>query len=115
MSSLRNTDATPGRWIEVCELARIPRQGAQAIEISGRKVAVFRTLADEVYAIENACPHRKGPLAEGIVHGDKVTCPLHSWVMDLKTGQAVAPDVGCVPKYPAMLDKGVVYLYVDAE
>ena len=73
-------------------------------------VGVFRTHEDRVFALDNACPHKKGPLAEGIVHGNSVTCPLHNWVFDLETGQAQGADQGQVATYPARVDDGRIWL-----
>ncbi len=77
-------------------------------------IAVFRTASDEVYAVRNACPHRQGPLSEGIVHGCRVTCPLHEWAVDLDCGQVVAPDVGEVHNYPVRVVEGRVCLRLVA-
>lgn len=82
--------------IDVGRLADIPRRGARLVRLPGIDLAVFRTGADEVFALDNRCPHRGGPLAEGIVHGRFVTCPLHNWVIDLSTGEAQGADSGCV-------------------
>ena len=75
-------------------------------------VSLFRTAGDQVFAITNSCPHKKGPLSEGIVYGHRVTCPLHNWVLELENGEVVAPDVGCAPTYPVRLDGDVVYLSI---
>jgi nitrite reductase (NADH) small subunit len=80
----------------------------------GRPVAVFRTADDEVFALVDRCPHRGGPLSEGIVSGRSVACPLHNWVIELDSGQARAPDVGCAPRVPARIEDGRIYLRLDA-
>ena len=79
-----------------------------------RGMRMIKELAagDEVFALDDRCPHKAGPLSEGIVHGHKVTCPLHSWVIELADGQAVAPDVGCAPPVPVKLVDGTVWLKV---
>ena len=97
-------------WTAVCRLEDIPRLGARTVETSIGRVAVFRTREDEVFALEDRCPHRGGPLSQGIVHGRRVTCPLHEWVIELETGTAVAPDEGCVLAVPARVDDGRVAL-----
>ncbi len=74
----------------------IPLRGARIVRLAGIDLAVFRTAAGEVFALDNRCPHRGGPLSEGIVHGRSVTCPLHNWVIDLGTGEAQGADSGCV-------------------
>ncbi|MCW5715956.1 MAG: nitrite reductase small subunit NirD [Bauldia sp.] len=74
----------------------IPREGARIVRLDTIDIAVFRTRDGGIFALENRCPHRGGPLSEGIVHGNAVTCPLHNWVIDLATGQATGADSGCV-------------------
>jgi nitrite reductase (NADH) small subunit len=74
-------------------------------------IAIFRTQG-EVFALRNKCPHKGGPLSEGIVHGKQVTCPLHGWKLYLETGEAVAPDVGCARRYPVKVEDGQVFLSV---
>ena len=83
-------------WIEIGRIADIPRQGARCVNTPAGRIAVFRTADDRVYAIEDRCPHRGGPLSQGIVHGTEVTCPLHNWVFSLETGLAQGADEGAV-------------------
>jgi len=97
-------------WIDIGPLSAIPVRGARKIETAMGCVAVFRTAADQVFALNNACPHKQGPLAEGIVHGKSVTCPLHNWVFDLETGQAQGADEGSVETFPARIEQGRVLL-----
>lgn len=87
-------------WIEIGSLDDIPSRGARTIATPLGEVAVFRTGDDQVFALMNKCPHRGGPLSEGIVAGTLVACPLHNWVIDLETGIAKAPDEGCTPRLP---------------
>jgi len=89
-------------------LGDIPRLGARVVKADGVEVAVFRTAADQVFALKDACPHRQGPLSQGIVHGDSVTCPLHNWKIDLASGEALGPDQGCANTYPAKIEDGAV-------
>ncbi|NEY89539.1 nitrite reductase small subunit NirD [Tabrizicola oligotrophica] len=103
-------NAVTQRWIEVGPLADIPPQGARVVRTPAGCIAVFRTATDEVFALNDRCPHKGGPLSEGIVHGASVTCPLHSWVFDLNSGAAQGADVGQVATYPAHVRDGVVYL-----
>lgn len=100
-------------WIDIGPLEAIAPRGARVVKTAFGCVAVFRTAKDEVYALDNACPHKQGPLAEGIVHGAKVTCPLHNWVFDLETGQAQGADEGQVATYPARVEEGRVLLDVE--
>lgn len=97
-------------WIDIAPLDDIPRRGARMIKTGLGCVAVFRTAADEVFALDNTCPHKAGPLAEGIVHGTSVTCPLHNWVISLETGEAQGADEGRVATYPARVEGGRILL-----
>lgn len=91
-------------WIDIAALEDVPQRGARIIKTALGCVAVFRTADDEVFALDNACPHKAGPLAEGIVHGKSVTCPMHNWVISLETGEAQGADEGSVATYPARVD-----------
>lgn len=97
-------------WIDIAALGDIPARGARVIKTLDGCVAVFRTCDDEVFALNNACPHKAGPLAEGMVHGKSVTCPLHNWVISLETGEAQGADEGRVETYPARVEAGRVLL-----
>lgn len=97
-------------WIEVGRLDDIPRLGARVVESPRGVIAVFRTDKDEVYALDDKCPHKGGPLSQGIVHGRRVTCPLHNWCLNLDTGEALAPDEGFTPYYPVKVVDGSVFL-----
>ena len=83
-------------WIEIGALNDIPRRGARCVMTPQGKIAVFRTMEDQVFAIDDHCPHKGGPLSQGIVHGASVTCPLHNWVISLETGNALGADEGSV-------------------
>ena len=99
-------------WIDIGTLADIPQRGARTVQIAGEKeIAVFRTSDDTVFALVNECPHKKGPLSQGIVHGDKVACPLHDWKISLVTGEAAAPDKGCVPTIPVKVVAGRIFIF----
>ncbi len=97
-------------WIDIGGLDDIPRLGARTVDTREGPIAVFRTSDDEVFALLNRCPHRGGPLSEGLVAGRKVACPLHNWVIDLSTGEAVAPDEGCTTTYPVRIEGGRLLL-----
>jgi len=97
-------------WIEVGALQDIPKLGARVVEMADGNIAVFRTENDEVFALRDRCPHKGGPLSQGIVHGKKVACPLHNWNIHLESGLAVAPDEGCAAAYPVRIDNGRIYL-----
>jgi nitrite reductase (NADH) small subunit len=68
-----------------------------------------------VFALRDACPHRGGPLSQGIVHGATVTCPLHNWKIDLASGEALGPDEGCVNVYAAKVEEGRVMIAFRAD
>lgn len=98
-------------WTFICQLDDIPVLGARRVARSrGLDVAVFRNSQDEVFALLDRCPHKGGPLSQGIVFGTSVACPLHNWTIGLCTGQAAAPDVGCTPKFSVKLAQGQVFL-----
>lgn len=97
-------------WIEVGEIEDIPRLGSRLIRRAEGDIAVFRNADDEVFALLNRCPHKGGPLSEGIVYGKTVTCPMHNWCIGLNNGEAIAPDEGCAPSYPVRIEGGVIYL-----
>ncbi|MEM8793778.1 MAG: nitrite reductase small subunit NirD [Pseudomonadota bacterium] len=83
-------------WIDIGALDDIPVRGARVVRTTLGCVALFRTGEDEVFAIDDACPHKGGPLSEGIVHGKAVTCPLHNWVILLENGEVQGDDEGSV-------------------
>lgn len=99
-----------GQWIEIVELSGIPVLGSRVVKIHNQKIAVFRGSQNQIFAIRDACPHKNGPLSQGIMHGHWVTCPLHHWKIDLSTGQAMAPDEGCSHLFPVKLEAGKVFL-----
>ena len=107
-------DAESDEWIEVGRMEDIPRQGARVVRCAQGDIAVFRTLDDQVFALRDRCPHKGGPLSQGIVHGTRVACPLHDWKIHLDTGLAVAPDEGCAARFPVRLVAGRVWLSLKA-
>ena len=98
------------KWIEVVELENIPQLGSRVIKTDTMNIALFRNASDEVFAMKDECPHKKGPLSQGIVHGTSVTCPLHNWKIDLASGEALGPDEGCTNVFPVKIENGVVYV-----
>ena len=97
-------------WIDIGALSSIPERGASKLRTPRGCVAVFRTGASEVFALDDRCPHKGGPLSEGIVHGTSVTCPLHNWVFDLNTGAAQGADEGTVRTHPCRVEGGRVLI-----
>ncbi|WP_420557487.1 nitrite reductase small subunit NirD [Roseovarius sp.] len=96
-------------WIDICAIDEIPPRGARKLKTAQGCIAVFRTAENEVFATSNSCPHKAGPLSEGIVHGQSVTCPLHNWVFDLETGQAQGEE-GKIATYPLKVEDGRVLI-----
>ena len=99
-------------WSNIGPLDNIPLRGARRLCMRhlGRPIAVFRTGENSVFALVDECPHRKGPLSEGIVAGSTVTCPLHNWGIELTDGEAVAPDEGRVASFPVKLIDGEIHV-----
>ena len=100
-------------WIDIGALDDIPLRGARKVKTHAGCVAVFRTDVEEVYAATGLCPHKSGPLAEGIVHGTNVTCPLHNWVFDLTTGEAKGEDAR-IATFPVRIVDGRILLDATA-
>ena len=97
-------------WIEIGALNDIPVLGSRVVRTASGDIAVFRTADDEVFALDDRCPHKGGPLSQGIVYGDRVACPLHNWSIELGNGAAVAPDVGCARTFPVNVERGIVFV-----
>ncbi len=100
-------------WIEIGSVNDIPKLGARVVESAIGNIGIFRTAEDEIFALRDSCPHKQGPLSQGIVHGKRVTCPLHNWKIELESGVAVAPDEGCTATFPVKVEAGVVYLSLN--
>ncbi len=99
-------------WKQICPLTEIPKLGARVVRTESNEIGVFRTEDDRVFAINNRCPHKGGPLSQGIVYGDKVACPLHSWKISLVDGKAEEPDVGETACFQVKVEDGIVFLQV---
>jgi nitrite reductase [NAD(P)H] small subunit len=98
-------------WKTICRVDDIPRLGARKVtRKDGGDIAIFRTADDRVFALLDRCPHKGGPLSQGIVFGDSVACPLHNWTIGLVDGCAAAPDVGCAPRFSVRVEGGGVAL-----
>lgn len=97
-------------WIQVAKLEEIPVLGARTVETESMTIAVFRNSNDEVFALKDECPHKKGPLSQGIVHGTTVTCPLHNWKISLESGEAVSPDEGCTNVFETKIEAGMIFI-----
>ena len=101
-------------WTDIGALDQIPRRGARVVRTPQGCVAVFRTVDDQAFALEDKCPHRGGPLSQGIVHGTSVTCPLHNWVLSLESGEAQGADSGRVLAFPLRVENGRILLDLAA-
>ncbi|THF46973.1 nitrite reductase small subunit NirD [Allorhizobium terrae] len=100
-------------WVAIGSLQDIPPQGARCVEHGDTTIAVFRTHDNRVFAMEDKCPHKNGPLSQGIVHDNCVTCPLHNWVINLETGLAQGADDGATATFPVKLEGEMIYLSVE--
>ncbi len=101
-------------WIDVGTPNEIPLRGARVVRTAFGDIALFRAADGAIFALEDRCPHRGGPLSQGIVHDRAVTCPLHNWVISLETGQVRGPDPGCVKTIATRIQDGRVYLSAAA-
>ncbi|MBK9522704.1 MAG: nitrite reductase small subunit NirD [Rhodocyclaceae bacterium] len=103
-------------WLKLCPIDEIPVLGSRVMSRMNRpNIAIFRSSDNTVFAVEDVCPHKGGPLSQGIMHGNKVTCPLHGWNISLDTGTACSPDEGCARTFPTRLSDGVVWLQVSRD
>ncbi len=101
-------------WIDIGKLEDIPVRGARVVKTAKGCIAVFRTAQNEAFALDDRCPHKGGPLSQGIVHGRSVTCPLHNWVIGLNTGEAQGADKGSVNTVPLKQEAGRLFLDAKA-
>ena len=101
-------------WYEIGSLDDIPPRGARCVMSPDGRIAVFRTVDDRVFATEDRCPHKGGPLSQGIVHGKAVTCPMHNWVISLETGKALGADEGEVKTIPVRNDDGMLSIALES-
>jgi nitrite reductase (NADH) small subunit len=97
-------------WIEVGRVGDVPLRGSRVIATEQGDIAVFKAADGRIFALWDKCPHKGGPLSQGIVHGTSVTCPLHNWVVGLETGEVKGPDQGCARKVPVQLDGDVIFM-----
>ena len=97
-------------WIDIGAIDDIPLRGSRKVKTADGCIAVLRTGEEEVFATSNTCPHKQGPLNEGIVHDRKVTCPLHNWVFDLETGEAQGADEGKIETFATRIEDGRILI-----
>jgi nitrite reductase (NADH) small subunit len=96
--------------LDIGVLNDIPRLGSRVVETEQGRIAVFRSRDDQVFAVRDACPHKGGPLSQGIVSGTTVACPLHNWKIDLASGEALGADKGCVNTFVVRVENGRLLL-----
>ena len=99
-----------GNWKKIVALDEIPKLGSRVVHSAKGDIAVFRTEDDKVFALLDKCPHKGGPLSQGIVYGEKVACPLHSWKISLVDGNAEEPDEGHTACFAVKVENGTVFL-----
>jgi nitrite reductase (NADH) small subunit len=99
------------KWIRIAYCRDIPLHEGRAVKVGSREIAVFN-LGDRFLATENRCPHKGGPLADGIVSGASVVCPLHAWKISLETGMGVnGPSASsCVETFRTRVEGGIILL-----
>lgn len=101
-------------WLDVGAAEEVPVRGARVVTTFAGDIAIFKTADGSLFALRDKCPHKGGPLSQGIVHGHGVTCPLHNWVISLESGEATGADKGCTPKIPLTIEHGRVLLSAEA-
>jgi nitrite reductase (NADH) small subunit len=101
-------------WIVIGSTGDIPVRGARCVATPQGRIAVFRTIENRYFAIEDRCPHKTGPLSQGIVHGNAVTCPLHNWVISLESGKAQGADEGSVRTFALKVEDGQLFISSEA-
>lgn len=97
-------------WIKIVNKDDIPQMGSRVLNYQDIEIAIFKTRDDKVFAINNECPHKQGKLADGLVHDDNVTCPLHNWVINLEDGQAQGSDDGCTNTYEVKVEDNFIFI-----
>ena len=107
-------NALTENWVTIGDISDIPVRGARCVKNGETSIAVFRTADDQIFALEDKCPHGNGPLSQGIVHDGCVTCPLHNWVIALSDGTAQGADEGQTKSYPIKLDGETILLSLTA-
>jgi nitrite reductase (NADH) small subunit len=97
-------------WIEIGSVDDVPLRGARLVSTQQGDIAIFKAADGRIFALWDKCPHKGGPLSQGIVHGHSVTCPLHNWVIGLETGEVKGPDQGCARKVKCKVENGIVFI-----
>ena len=101
-------------WLDICALDEINPLGSRVVAGPKGDIAICRAADDQVFALDDRCPHKGGPLSQGLIYGKRVACPLHNWQIELESGEAVAPDQGCAHRHPVRVENGRVLLGLDS-
>ncbi|HBO1729566.1 TPA: nitrite reductase small subunit NirD [Pseudomonas aeruginosa] len=101
-------------WLDICAPDEINPLGSRVVAGPKGDIAIFRAADDQVFALDDRCPHKGGPLSQGLIYGKRVACPLHNWQIELESGEAVAPDQGCAHRHPVRVENGRVLLGLDS-
>ncbi|QYE81341.1 nitrite reductase small subunit NirD [Pseudomonas aeruginosa] len=101
-------------WLDICALDEINPLGSRVVAGPKGDIAIFRAADDQVFALDDRCPHKGGPLSQGLIYGKRVACPLHNWQIELESGEAVTPDQGCAHRHPVRVENGRVLLGLDS-
>ena len=101
-------------WIDIGVVKDVPFRGSRIVSTAKGDIAVFKAFDGRVFALWDRCPHKGGPLSQGIVNGHSVTCPLHNWVVGLETGEVKGPDRGCARKVVLQIEDGRIYMEATA-
>ncbi|HGN1503927.1 TPA: nitrite reductase small subunit NirD [Pseudomonas aeruginosa] len=101
-------------WLDICSLDEINPLGSRVVAGPKGDIAIFRAADDQAFALNDRCPHKGGPLSQGLIYGKRVACPLHNWQIELESGEAVAPDQGCAHRHPVRVENGRVLLGLDS-
>ncbi|MCD2760222.1 nitrite reductase small subunit NirD [Pseudomonas aeruginosa] len=101
-------------WLDICALDEINPLGSRVVAGPKGDIAIFRASDDQVFALDDRCPHKGGPLSQGLIYGKRVACSLHNWQIELESGEAVAPDQGCAHRHPVRVENGRVLLGLDS-
>lgn len=97
-------------WMKIAHIEDIPVLGSRIVRTDTMDIAIFRNSDNHIFALKDECPHKKGPLSQGIVHGTSVTCPLHNWKIDLASGEALGVDEGCTNAFETKIEGDTIYL-----
>jgi nitrite reductase (NADH) small subunit len=101
-------------WIEIGRIEDVPLRGSRVVATQQGDIAIFKSAKGRIFALWDKCPHKGGPLSQGIVHGESVTCPLHNWVIGLETGEVKGPDQGCARKVKCKVENAIVMIEAAA-